>query len=204
MLDIKYLRDNLEFVKTKMNDRGQSIDFDRFVQLDASRRSILLEVEALRSERNKVSKEIGQKKAKKEDASHLIAEMSKVSDRIKNLDESLKQTEEDLQKFVMTVPNIPHSSVVAGTCSEDNPVVRTWGEKPRFDFTPKPHWELGETLGILDFARGRQDCRRKIHALSGIGGSTGAGLDQFYAGSPYFRPQIHRSAAAIYGKTAPA
>jgi seryl-tRNA synthetase len=154
MLDLKYLRENLDFVRKKMAERGQQIDFDRFAQLDTLRRSILQEVENLRSERNRVSKEIGQKKARKEDASGLISEMGKVSDRIKTLDESLKETEEALQTFVMTVPNVPHNSVVYGTGSEDNPLVRSWGEKPRFDFTPKPHWELGESLGILDFARG--------------------------------------------------
>ncbi len=154
MLDLKYLRENLEFVRKKMNERGQQIDFDIFSKLDADRRSLLQEVENLRSERNRVSKEIGKKKARKEDASGLIADMGKVSDRIKALDESLKETEESLQKFIMTVPNVPHASVVVGTGSEDNPVVRIWGEKPRFDFTPKPHWELGESLGILDFARG--------------------------------------------------
>ena len=154
MLDLKYLRENLDFVRKKMAERGQQIDFDRFAQLDTDRRSILQEVENLRSERNRVSKEIGQKKAHKEDASGLIAEMGKVSDRIKTLDESLKTTEEALQSFVMTVPNVPHNSVTYGTSSEDNPIVRSWGEKPQFDFAPKPHWELGESLGILDFARG--------------------------------------------------
>lgn len=154
MLDIKFIRDNPDLVRTKMAERGQRIDFDRFLELDASRRSMLQEVENLRGERNRVSKEIGQKKARKEDASALISEMGKVSDRIKELDEELKQTEEGLRVFVMTVPNIPHTSVVTGTGSEDNPTVRTWGEKPKFDFTPKPHWELGESLGILDFARG--------------------------------------------------
>lgn len=154
MLDIKFIRDNPDLVRTKMAERGQRVDFDRFLELDASRRSMLQEVENLRGERNRVSKEIGQKKARKEDASTLISEMGKVSDRIKELDEELKQTEEGLRVFVMTVPNIPHTSVVTGTGSEDNPTVRTWGEKPKFDFTPKPHWELGESLGILDFARG--------------------------------------------------
>jgi seryl-tRNA synthetase len=154
MLDIKYLKDNIDLIKKKMSERGQQIDFDYFIQLDSTRRSILQEVENLRGERNRVSKEIGQKKARKEDAADLIAEMGKVSDRIKELDESLKKTEQDLQSFVMTVPNVPHPSVVTGSGSEDNPVIRMWGEKPQFDFTPKPHWELGESLGILDFARG--------------------------------------------------
>ncbi len=154
MLDLKYLRDNIDLVRKKMLERGQELDFDRFLRLDAERRSILQEVENLRSERNRFSKEIGAKKGRKEDASELIARMGEVSARIKELDESLKETESFLQAFVMTVPNIPHETVVCGTGSEENPVVRTWGEKPQFNFKPKPHWELGEALGILDFARG--------------------------------------------------
>ena len=149
MLDLKYLRDNIDLVRKKMLERGQELDFDRFLRLDAERRSILQEVENLRSERNRVSKEIGAKKGRKEDASELIARMGEVSARIKELDESLKETESFLQAFVMTVPNIPHETVVCGTGSEENPVVRTWGEKPQFNFKPKPHWELGEALGSL-------------------------------------------------------
>jgi seryl-tRNA synthetase len=179
MLDIKFIRDNTDLVRTKMIERGQQIDFGRFVELDASRRSMLQEVENLRGERNRVSKEIGQKKARKEDASALIAEMGKVSDRIKELDERLKQTEEDLRAFVMTVPNIPHASVAVGTGSEDNPTVRTWGEKPKFDFTPKPHWELGESLGILDFARGAKIAGARFTLYWGLGAKLERALINF-------------------------
>lgn len=179
MLDIKFIRDNTDLVRTKMIERGQQIDFDRFVELDASRRSMLQEVENLRGERNRVSKEIGQKKARKEDASALIAEMGKVSDRIKELDERLKQTEEDLRAFVMTVPNIPHASVAVGTGSEDNTTVRTWGEKPKFDFTPKPHWELGESLGILDFARGAKIAGARFTLYWGLGAKLERALINF-------------------------
>ena len=106
MLDLKYLRQNMEFVRRKMTDRGQSIAFDRFLALDDRRRNILMEVETLRSERNNVSKEIGDLKKKKADASSLIARMSDVSTRIKELDERLRVTEEDLNAFVLNVPNI--------------------------------------------------------------------------------------------------
>jgi len=154
MLDIKYLRQNVDLVRQKMEMRGQAIDFDRFIDLDAKRRDILQAVETLRNERNSVSKQVGELKKKKEDASALIDKMGDVSARIKEYDESLRITEEELNAFVMTVPNVQHESVPQGAGSEDNPVVRVWGEKPVFSFEPKQHFDLGENLNILDFARG--------------------------------------------------
>jgi seryl-tRNA synthetase len=154
MLDIKYLRQNTDLVRQKMAERGQSIDFDRFIDLEAKRRDILQTVETLRNERNSVSKQVGELKKKKEDASKLIEKMGDVAARIKEYDETLRVTEEELHAFVMIVPNIPHESVPQGKGSEDNPVVRTWGEKPVFSFEPKQHFDLGENLNILDFARG--------------------------------------------------
>ena len=154
MLDIKFLRQNIDLVRKKMRERGQEINLEAFAALDEERRRVLQEVETLRNERNTASKEIGEKKKKKEDASPLIAKMSNVSNRIKELDESLKKIEEDLGSMLMIIPNIPHESVVYGMGSEDNPVIRVWGEKPQLSFTPKPHWEIGEDLNILDFARG--------------------------------------------------
>lgn len=154
MLDIKYLRQNVDLVRQKMEMRGQAIDFDRFIDLDAKRRDILQAVETLRNERNSVSKQVGELKKKKEDASALIEKMGDVSARIKEYDESLRITEEELNAFVMTVPNVQHESVPQGAGSEDNPVVRVWGEKPVFSFEPKQHFDLGENLNILDFARG--------------------------------------------------
>ncbi len=154
MLDLKYLRQNIELVRQKMNERGQKIDFDRFVDLEAKRRDILQAVETLRNERNSVSKQVGELKKKKEDASALIEKMGDVASKIKEYDESLRVTEEELNAFVMIVPNIQHVSVPQGTGSEDNTVVRTWGDIPVFNFEPKQHFDLGESLNILDFARG--------------------------------------------------
>lgn len=154
MLDIKYLRQNIDFVRKKMEERGQKIDFDRFLNLDAKRRDILQAVEILRNERNSVSKQVGELKKKKEDASSLIEKMGEVSAKIKEYDESLRVTEEELNAFVMIVPNVQHESVPFGNGSEDNAVVRTWGDIPVFNFEPKQHFDLGENLNILDFARG--------------------------------------------------
>jgi len=169
MLDIKFIRENIDLVRKKVEDRGQDLDLDRFSDLDRGRRDILQEVEVLRSERNKVSKEIGKRKQNKEDASDLIVKMSEVSVRIKKLDESLKETESNLQDLIMIIPNIPHESVVYGTGEEDNPVVRTWGGKPVFDFEPKPHWDIGEDLNILDFARGAKIAGARFTLYRGMG-----------------------------------
>jgi seryl-tRNA synthetase len=137
-----------------MDERGQKIDFDRFSDLDVKKRDILQAVEVLRNERNSVSKQIGELKKKKEDASVLIEKMGDVSAKIKEYDESLRVTEAELSAFVMIVPNIQHESVPQGSGSEDNAVVHAWGEKPVFSFEPKQHFDLGENLNILDFARG--------------------------------------------------
>ncbi len=169
MLDIKFLRQNGEIVRRKMLERGQEMDFGSFSALDARRRDILQEVEGLRSERNTVSREVGEKKKRKEDASELIDRMGEVSARIKELDEALKKTEDELGEIVMTIPNIPHESVTYGTSSEDNPVIRTWGEKRRFDFQPRPHWEIGETTNTLDFARGAKIAGARFTLYRGLG-----------------------------------
>jgi seryl-tRNA synthetase len=179
MLDIKYLRQNIEFVRQKMDERGQKIDFDRFIELDAKRRDILQAVETLRNERNSVSKEIGELKKKKADASALIEKMGNVSTKIKEYDESLRVTEEELNAFVMIVPNIQHESVPQGHGSEDNKVVHTWGEKPVFSFEPKQHFELGESLNILDFARGAKITGARFTVYRGAGAAMERALVSF-------------------------
>jgi seryl-tRNA synthetase len=169
MLDIKYLRQNIDAVSGKMRERGQEMNLDRFVALDAERREIIREVEELRSERNTVSKQIGEKKKNREDATDIIARMGEVSGRIKVLDEALKKTDDDLAAILMTLPTVPHESVVCGKGSEDNPVIRVWGEKPQFTFTPRPHWEIGESLNILDFARGAKITGARFTLYRGLG-----------------------------------
>jgi len=169
MLDIKFLRQNIDFVRKKMRERGQEVNLDTFAALDAKRRTILQDVETLRNERNTASKEIGERKKNKADASDLIARMGEVSDRIKELDASLKKIEEDLHNVLMVIPNIPHDSVICGTSSDDNPVLRVWGEKPQFDFPAKPHWDIGEDLNILDFARGAKITGARFTLYRGLG-----------------------------------
>jgi seryl-tRNA synthetase len=154
VLDLKFVREHWEEVKEKVGRRGQAIDWDSFARLDAERREILRETESLRAQRNQVSDLIAGKKKKKEDASPEIAQMKEVSSRIKELEVKLNAIEEDLRGILMVIPNIPHESVVIGQEEADNLEMRRWGKIPEFSFTPRPHWEIGETLDILDFDRG--------------------------------------------------
>ncbi len=159
----------MDFVAAKMRERGQGMNFEQFSFLDNRRRELLQEVEQLRSERNAVSRQVGEKKKKGEDATEIIARMGNVSERIKFLDDDLKQTDEDLDRIVMTIPNIPHESVVCGKDAGDNPVVRLWGDRPQFSFAPRPHWEIGEELKILDFAAGAKLTGARFTLYRGLG-----------------------------------
>jgi seryl-tRNA synthetase len=136
-------------------------------------------VEALRNERNSVSKKVGELKKKKEDASALIEKMGDVSAKIKEYDESLRVTEEELNAFVMIVPNIQHESVPRGDGPDDNPVVHTWGKKPDFSFEPKQHFDLGESLNILDFARGAKITGARFTLYRGAGAQLERAITNF-------------------------
>ena len=162
-----------------MKERGQSIDFSHFLGLDTKRRDILLEVETLRNERNDASKKIGELKKKKADASALIAKMSEVSAKIKELDENLKITEEELNNFVLMIPNIQHESVPIGGGSDDNPILHSWGKKPTFAFEPKAHWDIGENLNILDFARGAKIAGARFTLYRGLAAALERALTNF-------------------------
>jgi seryl-tRNA synthetase len=152
MLDLRFIRANLDAVKQMLKNRRNDLDISTFESIDRRRREILPVLETLRHRRNKVSEEIAQMKKQREDASGLIAEMKKVSVEIKEREAALSQVDEDLKPFLMVIPNIPHESVPVGAASEDNPVVRSWGAIPEMDFEALPHWDIGERLGILDFA----------------------------------------------------
>ena len=153
MLDIKYLRDNFAAAEKALVTRGDDIDLSGFAALDQRRRELLNEGEALKAEKNKVSALIGKTKDKSQ-VQDEIARMKEVSAQIKGLDEQLREVEEKFSELLMGVPNIPHEKTPIGASEDDNVEVRTWGEKPSFNFTPKAHWDIGENLGILDFERG--------------------------------------------------
>ena len=169
MLEIKFVRQNLEVVQESLRKRGQNDDLGEFLDHDANRRAILLEVETLKHRRNKVSERIAQMRRNKEDASDLIAEMKAVSEKIKSLDEELSHHEQGLSSILMGLPNLPHPSVPVGEDAQDNVIVRQVGEPPLFDFQPLPHWEIGEKLGILDFERAAKIAGARFALYIGYG-----------------------------------
>ncbi|GLI37984.1 serine--tRNA ligase [Geobacter hydrogenophilus] len=168
MLDPKHLRENFEFVEQRLATRGGAVTLDRFRELDSRRRELLREAESLKAVRNAASEEISRIKDKSQ-AQPRIAEMREVSARIKALDEELRGVDDELQAVLLTIPNIPHESVSVGASEADNREVRKWGEPPRFGFTPKPHWEVGEGLGILDFERGAKLTGARFTLYRGAG-----------------------------------
>ncbi len=153
MLEIKFVRQNLETVQKALEARGQSADLDAFKTCDDERRAILQELEALRHQRNVVSDQIAEMKKAGDNADSVVAKMREVSSKIKALDKVLAGTQETLERILLGMPNIPHPSVPVGKDETDNPVIKTVGDPPVFDFEPKPHWDVGAALGILDFER---------------------------------------------------
>jgi seryl-tRNA synthetase len=168
MLDIKNLRDNLDQVEARLATRGGSIDLSAFRQLDRRRRDLLGESETLKAEKNRVSALVGQTKDKSLVQGE-ISRMKDVSAKIKTLDDELKVVEEGLQTLLLTIPNLPHSQSPVGASEEDNREVRRWGTPREFDFAPKPHWDLGEELGILDFERAGKITGARFALLLGQG-----------------------------------
>ncbi len=153
MLELKFVRENIDRIDQMLRNRQLNLSLQPLLELDADRRRVLREVEDLKYRRNKASEEISVLKREKKDASSLIEEMKEVSQRIKALDQELAVIEEKFKEFLLFIPNMPHESVPVGVDEKDNPVVKTWGRRPDFDFEPRPHWEIGESLGILDFER---------------------------------------------------
>jgi seryl-tRNA synthetase len=153
MLEIKFVRQNLETVQKALETRGQSTDLDAFKTCDDERRDILQELEALRHQRNVVSDQIAEMKKAGDNADTVVAKMREVSSKIKVLDKALTEILETFEKILLSLPNIPHASVPLGKDETDNPVIKTVGDPPEFDFKPQPHWDLGTALGILDFER---------------------------------------------------
>ena len=169
MLEIKFVRQNLETVQKALETRGQSADLDAFIKCDDERRAILQELEALRHRRNVVSDQIAQMKKAGDNTDSVVAEMREVSSKIKVLDKALTENLETFDQILMGLPNIPHASVPVGKDETDNPVIKTVGEPPGFDFEPRPHWDVGAALGILDFERAAKIAGARFPLYFGAG-----------------------------------
>jgi seryl-tRNA synthetase len=180
MHDLGYFREHLnEFVQMAA-DRGIHIDFDGFRALDQERRERITAAERLKAERNKASEEIARRKKAGEDASALLAEMKRVSDEIKIAGECAETLDARLTDFMLAVPNRPHSSVPVGHDASRNVEVRRWGAPPKFDFKPRPHWEVAEGAGILDFQRATKIASTRFALYRGLGARMERGLASFF------------------------
>ena len=169
MLDLRLVRENHEEIRTRLGLRGQDTDWQGLFKLDKERRDLLSKVEELRHQRKTVSDQIATLKRDKQPADALVQEMKNVGDRIKALEDSLRDSEERLNAIALRIPNIPHSSVPAGADPAANQEVRRWGAQPAFAFQAKPHWEIGESLGILDFERAARMTGARFAVYTGAG-----------------------------------
>jgi seryl-tRNA synthetase len=171
MLDIKFVREHLEEVEQALKNRGQKISLDEYRQREAERRRLLTRVEELRHERNTLSSEVGAlMKAGKRDAAQPFRDrVTAINEESKNLEAQAEAQDSWVREFLLNLPNIPHESVPLGASAEDNPVVRTWGQAPKFDFSPLAHWDIGEQLGILDFERAAKITGARFALLKGAG-----------------------------------
>ena len=180
MIDLGYFREHLCEIETMLRNRNAKLDLDAFRQIDAERRRRITSVERLKAERNRGSEEVGRLKKSGRDASALMTRMKQIAEEIKADDATAAELEEKLRVFMLTVPNIPHSSVPIGKGAEDNVEVRRWGAPPKFDFAPKPHWELGEAAGILDLERAVKIAGTRFALYRGAGARLERALANFF------------------------
>lgn len=169
MLDIKVIRTETERVKKAMARRKENVDIDAVIALDEKRRGLLYEAESLKAKQNEESKKIAVLKKEGKDASGIFAELKDLSDRIKELDGQIRDAEDELYKMLLSIPNIPNDTVPDGNSDEDNVEIRRWGEPTKFDFEPKAHWDLGESLNILDFQAAAKITGARFTVYRGMG-----------------------------------
>jgi seryl-tRNA synthetase len=180
MLDLGYVREHLEVVEQMARNRAVTLDLEAFRAIDTERRQLITAAERLKAERNKASEEIAKRKRAGEDASALLTEMKRVSDEIKREDQRIAELDERLREFLLTIPNIPNSSVPVGKSAADNVEVRRWGTPPKFNFKPLPHWEVGERTGILDLPRAAIIAGARFALYRGLGARLERALANFF------------------------
>jgi seryl-tRNA synthetase len=180
MHELNYFRDHLDVFAEMAKKRGTPLHLDAFRVLDAQRRELITATEQLKAERNKASDEIARLKKAKQDADGLIGEMKAVSERIKEADERITRLDATQRELLLTIPNMLHASVPVGHSAEENVEVRRWGSPPKFAFTPKPHWEIGENAGILDLERAVKIAGTRFALYRGPGARLERALANFF------------------------
>ncbi|MCK5595354.1 serine--tRNA ligase [bacterium] len=169
MLDIKFIREETNCVKNAVKNRNMSVDIDEILRIDEERRLLLGNVEALKQKRNTASTEISRLKKDGGNADTLIGEMGSISQKIKELDEKLGGIDKKLRQKLLFVPNIPHKTTPIGKSEKDNVEIKKWGVMPKFNFAPKPHWEIAKRLDILDFERASKIAGGHFSLYKGLG-----------------------------------
>jgi len=179
MLDLRFIRENADLVKEAAINKNEKIDIDKLLDLDKKRRSIISENEKLKHEKNVYSEKIAQMKKAGENAEEEIKKMRELSQKISGLDQEGKNLNQEIERFLLAIPNLPHPSVPVGFDESCNVVIRSWGKTPEFDFEPRPHWELGEILGILDLSRASKVAGSGFLMLKGAGAKLERALINF-------------------------
>lgn len=169
MLDPRLVRENPESIRRMLENRHSSWPVDEALALDGRRRELLNEVEALKAIRNEGSRKVATLKKDDPEKAALMEEMRNAGARVKALDADLASVEAQFEELILQLPNMPHPSVPIGADENDNPEIRRWGTPPVFSFTPRPHWEIGEALGIMDFDRGARLAQARFTVLKGAG-----------------------------------
>lgn len=169
MLDLRFVRENLEAVQQNLDNRHTTGDLENFAKLYDLRKDLIQEVEQLKAQRNSVTAEISALKRNKENADDKIAEMQKVGDKIAELDGKIRETESSLQNIALMLPNMCDASVPVGEDENDNPEMRRWGKPREFDFPIQAHWDLGESLDILDWERAAKESGARFTFYKGLG-----------------------------------
>ena len=180
MHDLSYFREHLDLFADMAKKRCVTVDLDGFRAFDKERRELITATEQLKAQRNKASDEIARLKKEKKNADSLIAEMKQVSERIKQSDERIAALDARQRELLLTIPNVPHASVPLGASSADNKEVRCWGTPPKFDFQPKPHWEVGERAGILDLETAAKITGARFAVYKGWGARLERALANFF------------------------
>lgn len=179
MLDIKRIRKNPEEVAELLKRRNPELSIDKVLELDKKRRELLVEVENMKAEQNKVSKEIPKFKKEGKDVSKILKEMKEFSAKVKELDNKVKEVDFQIQQELLAIPNTPNKDIVIGLSDEDNKEIRKWGEPRNFDFELKAHWDLGTDLNILDFERATKIAGTRFSMFKGVGARLERALIQF-------------------------
>ncbi len=179
MLDRKFIRENFDFVKDSIKWKKEKVDISNFPELDGKERHILQKINDLRAERNSLSKEVSRLKKEKKDATNIIKKVQDINKKIKELEKEHTEVSSQLEELLKWIPNIPHHTVPKGESEEDNVEIKKWGTPRNFNFTPLPHWEIGEQNDIFDFKRASKISGARFSLLKGFGAKLERALIDF-------------------------